>query len=82
MALDNGSEFINQHLIRFCEQQEITFSPTRPSPKKDNPYVEQKNYSVVRRAVGYARYEGEEELELVNELSIGCDCRSTFSSRS
>ncbi len=53
MASDNGSEFINKHLIRFCEQQKITFSRTRPWRKNDNPYVEQKNYSVVRRAVGY-----------------------------
>lgn len=68
IASDNGSEFINQHLIRFCESHEITFSRTRPGRKNDNPYVEQKNYSVVRRAVGYARYEGEAELELVNEL--------------
>ena len=68
MASDNGSEFINQHLVRFCEQEQISFSRTRPSRKNDNPYVEQKNYSVVRRAVGYARYEGERELELVNEL--------------
>ena len=68
MASDNGSEFINKHLLRFCEQEKITFSRTRPSRKNDNPYVEQKNYSVVRRAVGYARYEGERELELVNEL--------------
>ena len=57
IASDNGGEFINQHLIRFCEQQKITFTHTRPSRKNDNPYVEQKNYSVVRRAVGYARYE-------------------------
>ena len=55
-------------MIRFCEQHKITFTRTRPSRKNDNPYVEQKNYSVVRRAVGYARYEGERELELVNEL--------------
>ena len=68
IASDNGGEFINQHLIRFCEQHKITFTRTRPSRKNDNPYVEQKNYSVVRRAVGYARYEGERELELVNEF--------------
>ena len=68
IASDNGSEFINHHLIRFCEQQRITFSRTRPNRKNDNPYVEQKNYSVVRRAVGYDRYEGDQELELLNEL--------------
>ncbi len=46
----------------------ITFTRTRPYRKNDNPYVEQKNGSVVRRAVGYARYEGETDLKLLNEL--------------
>lgn len=68
IASDNGSEFINHHLIRFCEEQKISFSRTRAGRKNDNPYVEQKNYSVVRRAVGYGRYEGEEDLERVNQL--------------
>ncbi len=68
IASDNGSEFINGHLIRFCEEEQISFSRTRAGRKNDNPYVEQKNYSVVRRAVGYGRYEGEEDLERVNRL--------------
>ena len=68
IASDNGSEFINHHLIRFCEEQKISFSRTRAGRKNDNPYVEQKNYLVVRRAVGYGRYEGEEDLERVNHL--------------
>ena len=68
IASDNGGEFINQHLIRFCEQHKITFTRTRPSRKNDNPYVEQKNYSVVRRGRGLCSLRGERELELVNEL--------------
>lgn len=65
---DNGSEFINQHLMVFCEAREITFTRTRPYRKNDNCFVEQKNWSVVRHAVGYARYDTEPELEVLKEL--------------
>lgn len=65
---DNGSEFINAQLLRFCEQSRITFTRSRPYRKNDSCFVEQKNYSVVRRAVGYARYETPEELQGLNEL--------------
>jgi len=65
---DNGSEFINNHLVRYCTQQKITFTRSRPYRKNDNCFVEQKNSSVVRRAVGYARHDTPEELELLNEL--------------
>ncbi len=65
---DNGSEFINNHLVRFCKENKITFTRSRPYRKNDNCFVEQKNYSVVRRAVGYSRYDTEEELELLNRL--------------
>ena len=54
---DNGSEFINAHLLRFCKQEKITFTRTRPYRKNDNCFVEQKNYLVVRKGVGYYRYE-------------------------
>ena len=65
---DNGSEFINAHLKAFCEEKKITFTRSRPFRKNDNCFVEQKNYSVVRRAVGYWRYDTDEELEILNEL--------------
>jgi len=65
---DNGSEFINHHLLRFCKENKITFTRSRPYRKNDNCYVEQKNYSVVRRSVGYARHDTKEELTLLNEL--------------
>ena len=65
---DNGSEFINEHLFRFCKENKITFTRSRKYRKNDNCYVEQKNYSVVRRAVGYQRYDTEEELAILNEL--------------
>lgn len=65
---DNGSEFINDHLLRYCDIEEITFTRSRPYRKNDSCYVEQKNYSVVRRTVGYQRYDTDEELETLNEL--------------
>jgi len=65
---DNGSEFINNHLVRYCAEEKITFTRSRPYRKNDNCFVEQKNYSVVRRAVGYRRYDTPAELEALNEL--------------
>ncbi len=65
---DNGSEFINHHLLRYAQQEHITFTRGRAWKKNDGCFVEQKNYSVVRRAVGYARYEGRLPLRLLNEL--------------
>lgn len=65
---DNGSEFINEHLFKYCEKERISFTRTRPYRKNDNCFVEQKNYSVVRRHVGYSRYDTDEELRLLNEL--------------
>lgn len=56
---DNGSEFINNDLKRFCEQEHITFTRCRPYKKNDQAYVEQKNWTAVRQMVGYDRYEGE-----------------------
>lgn len=65
---DNGSEFINNHLLKFCLKEKITFTRTRPYRKNDNCFVEQKNYSIVRRYVGYYRYDTEEELNFLNKL--------------
>ncbi len=57
---DNGSEFINNNLLRYCEEEMITFTRSRPFKKNDQCFVEQKNYSVVRRIVGYGRFEDAE----------------------
>jgi hypothetical protein len=65
---DNGSEFINDELYRYCTSEQITFTRARPHRKNDNCFVEEKNYSVVRRNVGYRRYDTPEELELLNEM--------------
>jgi hypothetical protein len=65
---DNGSEFINDHLLRYCQREKITFTRARSYRKNDNCFVEQKNYSIVRRNVGYQRYETDQQFELLNEL--------------
>jgi hypothetical protein len=65
---DNGSEFINHHLVAYCKEQQITFTRSRPYRKNDTCYVEQKNWSVVRRFVGYARYDTPEVCKLLNNL--------------
>ena len=60
---DNGSEFINRELKRYCVEQQITFTRSRPYKKNDSAHVEQKNWSVVRRLIGYDRYSTREALE-------------------
>jgi hypothetical protein len=65
---DNGSEFINDYLLRYCQQEQITFTRSRPYRKNDNCFVEQKNYSIVRRAVGYGRFDSDQQCGLLNEL--------------
>jgi len=65
---DNGSEFINHHLKRYCDERKITFTRCRPYKKNDQCHVEQKNGAVVRPLVGYARYEGVEAAAHINKL--------------
>jgi len=65
---DNGSEFINDQLFRYCDREHITFTRGRAGRKNDNAYVEQKNWSIVRRTVGYYRYDTSAQLDLLNRL--------------
>jgi hypothetical protein len=65
---DNGSEFLNAHLVRYCQQEKITFTRARPYRKNDNCHVEERNNAIVRRAVGYHRYDTDDQLKTLNEL--------------
>jgi len=65
---DNGGEFINDHLVRFCHEQRLNFTRSRSYRKNDNCFIEQKNYTIVRRYVGYARYDTEIAQKLLNGL--------------
>ena len=65
---DSGGEFINNHLVRYCRREKLTFTRGRPYKKNDGCYVEQKNWHIVRRTVGYWRYETEQEVSLLNRI--------------
>jgi hypothetical protein len=65
---DNGSEFINGHLVAFCAQRTIQFTRSRPYKKDDNAHVEQKNWTHVRKLVGWDRYDTTEAQRALNAL--------------
>lgn len=65
---DNGGEFINDILYRYCQTEQITFTRSRPYKKNDQAYVEQKNWSVVRHLIGYDRFETPAELAILQAI--------------
>lgn len=65
---DNGSEFLNYHMVRYCQRHCIQFTRGRPYKKDDNARIEQKNWTHVRRLVGWDRYDTHESVNAMNEL--------------
>ena len=65
---DNGSEFINQSLYDYCRRNGITFTRSRPYKKNDSCHVEQKNWSVVRRVIGYDRFSSKEAFKILDDV--------------
>ena len=65
---DGGSEFINQYFKKWCDERRITFTRGRSHHSNDNCFVEQKNGDVVRKTVGYARFEGDEVLSALKKV--------------
>jgi len=65
---DNGKEFLNHGMVAWCKAREITFTRSRAYRKNDQAHVEEKNGSVVRRLVGYERFEGRNALAIMAEL--------------
>ena len=68
---DNGSEFINDILYKYCHREKLEFTRSRPSRKNDNAYIEQKNWTHVRKILGYLRYDTLAELSIINNLYRG-----------
>ena len=68
MDSDNGSEFINYHLKTFCDQKGIQLTRGRPYKKDDNAHIEQKNFTHVRKILGYLRYDSLAGQKAINEL--------------
>lgn len=75
---DNGSEFINDLLYRYCLDEQITFTRSRPYQKNDQAHVEQKNWSVVRHTVGYDRWETEQECLLLESIYVDLELYINF----
>jgi hypothetical protein len=67
---DNGSEFLNHHLVRYFRQRDkpVKFTRSRPYKKNDNAHVEQKNWTHVRQLLGYNRLENPALVEPLNVL--------------
>ena len=68
---DNGSEFLNHHLLRYFTnrpQSPIQFTRSRPYKKNDNAHVEQKNWTHVRQLLGYDRFDKPELVDVINDL--------------
>jgi len=65
---DNGTEFINDLLYRYCLEEKITFTRSRPYKKNDQAHVEQKNWSVVRHTVGYDRWQTDQEFAMLENI--------------
>lgn len=68
---DNGGEYINHHLWRYCKKNQIEFTRSRSGKKNDNAHVEQKNYTAIRKVVGYARLDTTEQLVILHQLYDG-----------
>lgn len=65
---DNGTEFINAHLVRYCATHQIQFTRGRPYKKDDNAHIEQKNWTHVRKLFGYLRYDTVEAVAAMNAV--------------
>jgi hypothetical protein len=65
---DNGSEFINYHLLDYCKDTSVQFTRSRPYKKDDNAHIEQKNWTHVRKLMGYVRYDTQDALDAMNDL--------------
>lgn len=66
---DNDSAFINYYLLKWSQENRIVFTRSRPYRKNDNCHVEQKNWSIDRRFLGYFRYDTDQALEILKKLS-------------
>lgn len=66
---DSGSEFVNWHMVRYCQKEpNLYFTRSRPDRKNDNAYVEQKNGSHIRDLLGFGRFDTEAHVTAMNDL--------------
>ncbi len=65
---DNGAEFISDMLYKYCDREKLEFTRSRPSHKNDNAYIEEKNWTHVRKVLGYLRYDTVAEMAIIRDL--------------
>lgn len=65
---DNDNAFINDQLLRYCQAERLTFTRSREYRKNDQAHIEERNGAVIRRLIGYDRYEGEAATAAFNRL--------------
>lgn len=65
---DNDSAFMNERVVKWCRDQGLEVTRARAYRKNDQAWVEQKNGAIVRRLVGYGRFEGLESLQMLTTL--------------
>lgn len=65
---DNGSEFINWHMQRYCKKNKINFTRSRPYHSNDSAHIEQKNWTAIRQLVGYERLDKRQQMDILNNL--------------
>lgn len=65
---DSGGEFINWHLLKYCQMTKKYFTRSRPDRKNDNAFVEEKNNTRVRRWLGFGRYDTAAQVDAINDL--------------
>lgn len=65
---DNGQEFINDILYKYCAREKLEFTRSRPGHKNDNAYIEEKNWTHVRKVLGYLRYDTSAEAVIIRDL--------------
>jgi hypothetical protein len=65
---DNGQEFINDILYKYCAREKLDFTRSRPGHKNDNAYIEEKNWTHVRKVLGYLRYDTPAEAVIIRDL--------------
>jgi len=68
LDVDNGSEFINYHVEKYCADRQVHFSRSRPYKKDDNAHIEQKNWTHVRKLIGWDRYDSPKAVQAMNDL--------------
>jgi hypothetical protein len=65
---DNDGIFINEHIANYCSERKITFTRSRAYKKNDQCFIEQKNWDVVRKTIGYQRLDTQRQLDILNSV--------------